>query len=318
MRLLRLALAVATSIAALGLGSARAQPRYPEWSPEGHVPATEPPAAHLLFPPRPDLPTRLDWRHRRVHLAELYATGGLAVLAISSVAIGSRSDGWKGGVLFDDDVRSSARLGSYQSRRGARDASDVLLALSIANPILGDGVLTAYWHHQSPDVAEQILLINTETLALTFAVQATVTSLASRERPYGQDCGSELDPELRDCERNDRYRSFFSGHASGAFAAASLSCMHHLNVPLYGGGAPEVASCTAGYAVAAATAALRVVGDMHYASDVTVGAAWGTLAGLGVPWLLHSRLPVSAQRKAVAPSVHLVPHPTGLAIGGAF
>lgn len=273
---------------------------------------------HLLFPPRPDLPSRLEWRHRRVSLAELYATGGLAVLAISSLAIGSQSDGWKGGVLFDDDVRSSARLGSYQSRRVARDASDFLLALSMAQPFLGDGVLSAYWYHQSPDVAEQILLINAETLALTFAVQTTVTSLTSRERPYGQDCGDELDPDLLDCKRNDRYRSFFSGHATGAFAAASLSCMHHMNVPLYGGGAQEVASCTAGYAVAAATAAMRVVGDMHYTSDVTVGAAWGTLAGLGVPWLLHYRLPLSERRKVAAPSVHLVPHPTGLAIGGAF
>lgn len=317
MRPVRLALAAATLALALS-PPARAQPRRPEWSPEGHDPTQAPPSTHLLFAPRPDLRPRLEWRHRPVQMLELYVTGGMALAAVGAVAVGSSTDRWKGGVLFDDDVRRSARVGSYQGRRSARDASDVLLALSMANPILGDGVLTSYWYHQSPDVAEQILLIDAETLAVTFAVQATVTSFASRERPYGQDCGGELDSELVDCEHNDRYRSFFSGHASGAFAAASLSCMHHLNVPLYGGGAPEVASCAAGYAVAAATAALRVAGDMHYTSDVTVGAAWGTLAGLGVPWFLHYRLPVSGARKTAAPSVHLMPFPKGVAIGGAF
>jgi len=273
-------------------------------------------APHVLFAPKPDARPRLEWRFRRVQAWELYATSGLAIAAVGAYAAGASADRWKGGIGFDDGARGSLRPASYQTRRSARDASDLTLALGVAQPMLGDGLLTSYWYHQSPDVAEQVLLINAETLAITIAVQTSVSSLASRERPYGDDCGAELDPELNDCAKRDRYRSFFSGHAATAFSAASVSCMHHLHLPLYGGGAADAASCAAGYALAGATSALRVVGDMHYASDVAVGAAWGTLAGLGVPWLLHYRHPQGSRRGAAR--VHLVPHPTGVAIGGAF
>ncbi len=306
-----LAAALAISLVATSAGAA--QPPAPDWSSESG--AAPPPV--VLFPPAPDRPARLRWRYHPVQTWELYLTGGLALSAVAAVAAGSRSDHWRGGVLFDDDVRRSTRLGTDRQRSRARDASDVLLALSFAGPTLGDGLITSYWYHQSPEVTEQILLINAETLAFTFAVLATVTSLASRERPYGAECGRGLDSELRECAGGDRYRSFFSGHTTGAFAAASVSCMHHAHLPLYGGGAPEVASCAVGYAAAGATAALRVMGDVHYASDVMVGAAWGTLSGLGVPWLLHYRKP-QGERFAPKPSLHLVPHPTGIAVGGAF
>ncbi|MBI3203842.1 MAG: phosphatase PAP2 family protein [Myxococcales bacterium] len=302
MRRLCLALAVATASLVVAPPPAVAQP--------------DAGAPHVLFAPQADVPPKLAWRFRPVQTWELYATGGFALAAVGAYAAGASADRWHGGVVFDDDVRRSVRPGSYQRRRSARDASDLTLALGVAQPMLGDGLLTSYWYHRSPEVAEQLLLINAETLAITVAVQTSVSSLASRERPYGRDCGTELDPELNECSKKDRYRSFFSGHAATAFSAASVSCLHHTYLPLYGGGAAEVASCAAGYALAGATSALRVVGDMHYASDVAVGAAWGTLAGLGVPWLLHYRHPVGERSRAAR--VHLVPHPTGLAIGGAF
>lgn len=310
------ALAVATA-SLLAAPSGLGQPLRPDWAPESRDPEPEP-APRVIFPREPERPAQLKWNYRRVNTDELLVTGGLGLVAVAAIAGGPTPGRWNGGVLFDDDVRRRARLGSYQARRRARDGSDVLLALSVSYPILGDGVLTSSWYHQSNDVAEQILLIDVETFAVTFAVQATVASLSSRERPYGEDCGGELDPELLDCERGDRYRSFFSGHASGAFAGASLSCMHHMHIPLYGGGAAEVASCVTGYAAATATAALRVAGDMHYASDVMLGAAWGTLAGLGVPWLLHYRLPLTERSVSAAPRVQLLPYPGGVAVGGAF
>jgi membrane-associated phospholipid phosphatase len=314
----RSATVIAHALAALLLSSAyaaEAEPVRPEWAP----PAEAPPSAQgLIYSPTRDAGAALSWRYRRVSIQEVYVSGALALATVGAIATGAGTDGWRGGIAFDDDARRSLRLRRYSARRQARDASDALLALSVAYPVLGDGVLAASWYHGSSDVAEQILLIDTETLALTFAVQATVASLAGRERPYGRDCGGEVQDDSSDCKRNDRYRSFFSGHAAGAFAGASLSCMHHLHLPLYGGGGAEVASCAAGYAAATATATLRVVGDMHYVSDIFFGAAWGTAAGLGVPWFLHYGRSPAERRAAAGGRVHVVPHPGGLAVGGSF
>ncbi len=44
----------------------------------------------------------------------------------------------------------------------------------------------------------------------------------------------------------------------------------------------------AGLSLAVATAYLRIAADRHYASDVTVGAAIGSLTGFAVPYLFHN------------------------------
>ena len=54
----------------------------------------------------------------------------------------------------------------------------------------------------------------------------------------------------------------------------------------------------AGLAVAAVTAYLRIAADRHYASDVTVGAAIGSLTGFAVPYLFHN----PKRRFVVAPA----------------
>ncbi len=220
-------------------------------------------------------------------------------------------------MLADEDARDQLRLDGYLARRRARDASDVLLAVTVTTPMLADAVTTAGWYHRSPDVAEQMLLIDAEVLAVTTGVHGLVAALANRERPYGRTCGSELDADGLDCRRNDRYRSFFSGHSSVSFAAASLICIHHQELELYGGGAADALACGAGYAAATATATLRVVGDMHYLSDVMVGAAWGTVAGLGLPWVFHYRVKDGGSRES-ARQLHLVPYPGGVSLGGTF
>jgi membrane-associated phospholipid phosphatase len=261
-------------------------------------------------------PPRLTWRWRRFSTAEFFVTGIAALTAVGGFVPNPDRGRWQGGIGFDEDVRDGVRLRTYHQRRTARDASDVLVALTVTYPVLADGVVTAGWYHDSPDVAEQMVLIDAEVLAVTSAVQSLTALVASRERPYGRTCGKELDGDSRDCERDDRHRSFFSGHASISFAGASLACIHHLHLPLYGGGPQDAAVCGVAYATAAATASLRVVGDVHYASDVTIGAAWGTLAGLGLPWLLHYRHPVAERRRSA--SVQIVPYPGGIALGGAF
>ena len=91
--------------------------------------------------------------------------------------------------------------------------------------------------------------------------------------------------------------------------------MHHLENELLG--APwDALSCAGGYAVAATTATFRVVGDMHYASDVLTGALVGTLVGYGVPLLHYRHRSEPATTNTL--QLHLVPAVGGLGLLGIF
>jgi hypothetical protein len=57
-------------------------------------------------------------------------------------------------------------------------------------------------------------------------------------------------------------------------------------LPLYGGGAPDIAACAATTTFAASAGVLRIVADRHHASDVLVGALIGAGAGFALPMAL--------------------------------
>lgn len=261
----------------------------------------------------------VHWVWPRFSTAEWVSTGAFAALAISAQFIPPRDEPLRGGWLADETVRDAVALGSLNDQRAVRDMSDVLLSLITAYPYLVDALVVTAWYRESRDAAWQMTLINAQTMAITVGVQSLVKALTSRERPFGRTCGGLRSETWRDCDSNNRYHSFFSGHAAGAFASAGLICSHHVHLKLYGGGAPDVAACAASYAVAAAIGAMRVAGDQHYLSDVLVGAAVGTVAGLGVPWLLHYRhTPRARDRGEPHLSVQLVPMGAGAGLTGVF
>jgi membrane-associated phospholipid phosphatase len=152
-----------------------------------------------------------------------------------------------------------------------------------------DAIVVASWYRRSPEVGWQQGLITAEVLAVTAGLQGVVSSLVSRERPYVRECGDDRREDSRDCTVNDRYWSFYSGHTSQSFAGAAVTCMHHAYVPLYGGGAADDWACVGALAVATGTALMRMGTDVHYASDVAVGALMGAATGVLVPWLFHYR-----------------------------
>jgi membrane-associated phospholipid phosphatase len=76
-------------------------------------------------------------------------------------------------------------------------------------------------------------------------------------------------------------------------------------------------SCAGGYAVAAATATFRVVGDVHYSSDVLTGAILGTVIGYGVPWLHYRNRSVGAIRTGNV-KMQIVPSALGAGVVGTF
>lgn len=241
---------------------------------------------------------------------------GIAALATGRLLPLPRAH-WRGGFGLDESARRSLRLRKPAARRWARDGSDIGITINASWPFF-DALVVAGWYRDSPHVAVQQALISAEVAAVTAGIQGLVSYVASRERPYGRECGGELDPLTRDCVDRDRYYSFFSGHSSQSFAAAAVNCMHHSYVPLYGGAADRWA-CVGTFGVAATTALLRVATDVHYVSDVVMGALVGTTTGLLLPWALHYRHGPAEQPggKSDGPSVFVLPS-IGAGYGGLY
>jgi membrane-associated phospholipid phosphatase len=240
-----------------------------------------------------------------------------AALALASAIVPPQSKHAYGGFSFDESARKSLRLPTSEGRYIARDASDVVLSLEATWPFFVDALITTWWYRGSPDAAAQMALVDGEALAIVTALQGVTNTVASRERPYGRICGTPEQPgQTNDCEGNVRYRSFFSGHTAFTFMAAGLICVHHVELDLLRGAGDQIA-CVTAYAGAAATGTLRVMGDMHYVSDVLVGAGLGTLVGLTVP-LLHYRHANRAPADRQGIDVRVMPVGSGVGLGGTF
>ncbi len=268
---------------------------------------------------------KVQWQPQwpEFHKAEYVVTGLAVGTVLTTRIIGPRGSPRRFDLLIDGQARDALRIGKKRGQEAARDVSDIFLTLLSSYPILGDALLNAAWYRDSPEVATQMAMIDMQTLAVTLALQSTLNVLVSRERPFGDRCGTSFLPEsTRDCASSNRYYSYFSGHTSTAFASAGLICSHHLNLPLHGGGAKEWIPCATGFLLAGMTGTLRVAADMHYLSDVLTGALVGTLTGLGLPWLLHYRFgpkgktPVEVD--AEGPTIMLVPMNLGLGVVGWF
>lgn len=278
----------------------------------------------VIYPPLGDKPAkRVLWNPEwpRFSTADWIITAAGAAITLTSAIIPPQSKhSLQGGIAFDDSARKTLRLPTSEGRYVARDGSDIILSLEATWPFFVDALITTWWYRGSPDAAAQMTLVDGEALAIVTAIQGATNTIVSRERPYGQTCGApggELPSTTNDCEGNVRYRSFFSGHSAFTFMAAGLICVHHEKLELLGGGAPEHIACLTAYAGAAATATLRVMGDMHYASDVAVGASVGTLVGLAVPLIHYRRVNLAPQAKR-AVDWTVIPVGAGLGVGGTF
>ncbi len=140
--------------------------------------------------------------------------------------------------------------------------------------------------HGSGEVALQMTAIDLESYALSGAIALSAEKIG-RVRPYDRGC--RHDPHYsKNCGRAaDENASFMSGHTTASFTAAGLVCVHHLHLPLYGGGAPDALACVAAFTAASAAGALRIASDNHYSSDVLLGVGVGLASGFVVPTLLH-------------------------------
>lgn len=272
--------------------------------------------------PAPGLPDRgggrpLEWdpRWRKFGTVDYALTGAGFGASAASGLIAPVPNRWTSTNSMDEWGRRTLSSDNYDSGRWAQDASDVLLSLNIAFPFIVDSLLISYWYRDSPEVARELALIATESLAITSGVQGLTSGFASRERPYGRDCGTSIRSELDHCEGARRYRSFFSGHASLSFTTAMLTCSNHLRHELFGSAWADGLTCGLALASATSVALFRVIGRQHYLSDVMTGAAVGSFSGLAVPWLLHYGVGDSSTSMV---SLQLSSSGSSLTLGGVF
>jgi hypothetical protein len=243
--------------------------------------------------------------------------GGAAAVTVAAQIIGpirkggdpQAGDGWQRSSRLDEIVRRGMRRDDLSERGRIRDASDMLLSLTVSYSFLFDGLVSAFWYHESPEVGRQLTLLAIEVQFITAAVQSTSNMLASRVRPYVRDCGSAIPEDNGDCTGSVRFRSFFSGHTSQAFAGAVTSCVFHAKFELYGGGSADVLPCVGLLASATAVGVFRMMGDMHYVTDVISGALVGSAIGAFVP-LMRMR------DRSNDRQVSIVPNGLGLAVVG--
>jgi membrane-associated phospholipid phosphatase len=120
-------------------------------------------------------------------------------------------------------------------------------------------------------------LYSTEAIAASGAVTALLKGVVGRARPSIDENDSdsfELNRGFGDNERS----SFPSGHATAAFAAATVVAGE--TARWWPDAAPYVTPIA--YGGAALVALSRIYSERHWASDVLMGAGIGTLSGLAV------------------------------------
>lgn len=119
-------------------------------------------------------------------------------------------------------------------------------------------------------------LLSFETLADTGIVQGVLKVTTQRERP------AQPDGLLRIDDARGKFwaggASFPSGHATSAWALASLFASRYPDKPVVRYGA---------YGLAAAISASRLTGRQHFPSDVVVGSVFGYLIGRYVARIHH-------------------------------
>ena len=274
----------------------------------------------VVYPPidrTPVKPILWDPEWPRFGAVDWVITGLGAAITLGAAIVPPQRKHYISTFGIDDSARKALRLPSPEGRYVARDATDVILSLEATWPFFVDALISTWWYRGSPDAAAQMALVDGEALAIVTAIQGATNTLASRERPYGQTCGGLTPEQTNDCEGNVRYRSFFSGHTAFTFMSAGLICVHHEKLDLLRGPFDHVA-CVTAYAGATATGLLRVAGDMHYITDVAVGALVGGLVGVAVPLLHYRRVNKAPQQRADGVDMHVMPVGAGVGVGGTF
>ena len=117
-----------------------------------------------------------------------------------------------------------------------------------------------------------------ETMLFAYGFKELAKAVFDRPRPYMY----FDDFPIEEVQKGDWNSSFFSGHTTLSFAAATFTtyvfCKYK---PESKWKIPVIATS---YTLAAATAAMRILSGNHFLTDVAIGAVVGSITGLLVPF----------------------------------
>jgi len=193
----------------------------------------------------------------------------------------------------------------------AKVTSDVFVYTAMGAPFVAD-LADVLLHKRGARSWGKDALVLLEVMGVNFALTNTIKYAIHRPRPftYGLD-GSDRDPT-----EGDSRLSFYSGHASTAFAmATAYGYLFQSRHPRSRWVAPV---WVLGYGIASTTGVMRVTSGKHFWSDVIVGAVAGSAIGLAIP-ALHKRHP--SKRRFAGPmrlNVSADRYGSRLALRGSF
>jgi hypothetical protein len=177
-------------------------------------------------------------------------------------------------------------------------------------PLLAPGLI-------SPDAADgpwnpgHRLMAYAEAIGWTYLVTGAIKYAVGRPRPYTEAANDH--PELRHRPGEDNL-SFFSGHASGMFAAGAFvteDLSRHLRRTWLADSTPATrfwlgtaVPYTVGYGLPALVGLSRIIDQQHWPSDVVVG----TLVGSLVAHLVYAvHFDAQGQPRRRAPALRALP-----------
>jgi membrane-associated phospholipid phosphatase len=249
-------------------------------------------------PPREDR-IEVGWRY---HVPVTLVMGGSYVtLNLLRSSLAPRSCKW-----CDRNADGSDSLNGVD--KAVRDAlrwSDTGTAATASN-VLGYGIMPITAFGLDALVAQREgrfveswgnSLIILQALFIADGINVATKYVAGRERPFVHVL--PLDDPARSSDR-DNNASFFSGHATSAFALAVASG----TVASMRGYRGARWVWITGLTLATATSYLRIAADKHYLTDVLTGVAVGSGVGYAVPHWLH-------RKRLGGPDVTFVPQRDG-------
>ena len=176
-------------------------------------------------------------------------------------------------VYDKDDVNALDRIFMNSYSKKLDRAGDISLVAAMAAP----AVLLA----TDKDEWFTVGVMYAETLLIANGIKELTKLCVTRARPY-----MYYDPSTYpedDFEDGDFANSFPSGHSTMAFAGATFASY---TFSKYFPDSPYRYAVTGGsYALALATAALRIKSGNHFMTDVLTGAVIGSATGFLVPWM---------------------------------
>ena len=136
-----------------------------------------------------------------------------------------------------------------------------------------------------------------ETMLFAWGFKELAKLCVNRARPYMY---FDERPQ-EEIEKGDWTASFFSGHTTLAFAAATYTS--YVFGKLMPDSALKIPVIAGSYTLAAAVAVTRIAGGCHFTTDVLLGAVVGSTCGFLVPFI-HSKIAPQKKNEKVGITVN--------------